>query len=191
MANKVRLGIIGLGAQGSMYAGFIQDGMVPNIEIGAICDVDPAKAQVAESKYSGVPFYDDYVAMLDSGDVDAVVTCVPHYLHPEMGIEALKAEYPRARGEARRRVHKAGQGAERVRGDQTGTDLRHHVQPAQQPALSEAQRDRRRRCAWHNPTHQLDHHHLVATAGLLRAERGERPGVARVVGCWSTRRHTS
>ena len=43
-----------------------------------------------ESKYPGVPFYDDYVAMLDSGDVDAVVTCVPHYLHPEMGIEALK-----------------------------------------------------------------------------------------------------
>jgi len=90
MANKVRLGIIGLGAQGSMYAGFIQGGMVPNIEIGAICDVEPAKAQVVESKYSGVPFYDDYVAMLDSGDVDAVVTCVPHYLHPEMGIEALR-----------------------------------------------------------------------------------------------------
>jgi predicted dehydrogenase len=41
MANKVRLGIIGLGARGSRYAGFIQDGMVPNMEIGAICDVDP------------------------------------------------------------------------------------------------------------------------------------------------------
>ena len=73
-----------------MYAGFIQDGMVPNIEIGAICDVDLAKAQVVESKYPGLPFYEDYVAMLDSGAVDAVVTCVPHYLHPEMGIEALK-----------------------------------------------------------------------------------------------------
>ena len=90
MANKVRLGIIGLGAQGSMYAGFIQDGMVPNIEIAAICDVDLAKAQVVESKYPGLAFYEDYLAMLDSGDVDAVVTCVPHYLHPEMGIEALK-----------------------------------------------------------------------------------------------------
>ena len=90
MANKVRLGIIGLGAQGSMYAGFIQDGMVPNMEIGAVCDVDQAKAQVVESKYPGVPFYGDYIAMLDSGDVDAVVTCVPHYLHPEMGIEALR-----------------------------------------------------------------------------------------------------
>ena len=28
--------------------------------------------------------------MLESGDVDAVVTCVPHFLHPEMGIETLK-----------------------------------------------------------------------------------------------------
>jgi hypothetical protein len=36
-ANKVRLGIVGLGAQGSMYARFIKTGMVPNMEIGAIC----------------------------------------------------------------------------------------------------------------------------------------------------------
>jgi predicted dehydrogenase len=90
MANKVRLGIIGLGAQGSMYAGLIAGGMVPNLEIGAICDIDPAKAQVAKAKYPDVPFYADYLAMLDSEDVDAVVTCVPHYLHPEMGINALK-----------------------------------------------------------------------------------------------------
>ena len=36
MADKVRIGIIGLGAQGSMYARFIADGMVPNMVIGAI-----------------------------------------------------------------------------------------------------------------------------------------------------------
>ena len=90
MTTKVRLGIIGLGAQGSMYAGFIADGMVPNMEIGAICDSDPAKAQLAESTYPGVPFYDDYLTMLKSGEVDAVVTCVPHYLHPKMGIDALQ-----------------------------------------------------------------------------------------------------
>jgi predicted dehydrogenase len=90
MAKKVRLGIIGLGAQGSMYAQFIASGMVPNMEIGAICDTDAAKAEVAESNYPGVPFYADYIAMLESGNVDAVVTCVPHYLHPEMGINALE-----------------------------------------------------------------------------------------------------
>jgi predicted dehydrogenase len=88
--DRVRLGIIGLGAQGSMYAKFITDGMVPNMEIGAICDHDPAKAEVVQNEYPGVPFFTDYIAMLDSGEVDAVVTCVPHYLHPEMGINTLQ-----------------------------------------------------------------------------------------------------
>jgi predicted dehydrogenase len=72
-----------------MYASFIQQGMVPNMVIGAIADVDPAKREKA-AEY-GVPFYEDYQTLLASGDVDAVVTCVPHYLHPEMGIQALQA----------------------------------------------------------------------------------------------------
>lgn len=90
MSKKVRLGIIGLGQQGGAYAKFITDGMVPNMVIGAICDTDPAKKEVASATYPAAPFYDDYIAMLESGDVDAVVTCVPHFLHPEMGIETLK-----------------------------------------------------------------------------------------------------
>lgn len=88
--DKVRLGIIGLGAQGSMYAKFISTGMVPNMEIGAICDPDPSKVPLVHAEYPGVPFFTDYIEMLDSGEVDAVVTCVPHYLHPEMGINALR-----------------------------------------------------------------------------------------------------
>jgi UDP-N-acetyl-2-amino-2-deoxyglucuronate dehydrogenase len=90
--SKVRLGIIGLGTQGGAYAGFIAEGRVKNMEIGAICDTDPAKKQEAAEKYPNVPFYDNYIDMLESGDVDAVVTTVPHYLHPEMGIESLKRE---------------------------------------------------------------------------------------------------
>jgi predicted dehydrogenase len=90
MAEKVRLGIIGFGAQGSMYAKFIADGMVPNMVIGAIADTDPAKADAVAAAYADVPFFEDYIAMLESGTVDAVVTTVPHFLHPEMGIEALR-----------------------------------------------------------------------------------------------------
>ncbi|MGO1420587.1 MAG: Gfo/Idh/MocA family protein, partial [Staphylococcus equorum] len=41
--EKVRLGIIGLGAQGGTYAGFIHSGEVDKLEIGAICDIDPEK----------------------------------------------------------------------------------------------------------------------------------------------------
>ncbi|KKK37511.1 dehydrogenase [Mesobacillus campisalis] len=90
--NQVRLGIIGIGAQGGTYAGFISEGKVKNMVIGAICDIDPAKKEMCAEKYPDVPFYDNYIEMLESGNVDAVVTTVPHYLHPEMGIEALKRD---------------------------------------------------------------------------------------------------
>ncbi len=89
MSKKVRLGIIGFGQQGGAYAKFITDGLVSNMEIGAIADADPAKRELASSTYPGVNVYDDHTALMESGDVDAVVTCVPHYLHPEMGIAAL------------------------------------------------------------------------------------------------------
>ncbi|ANE04755.1 Gfo/Idh/MocA family protein [Corynebacterium crudilactis] len=88
MSKKIRLGIIGLGAEGGMYANFLSEGRVNNMEIGAICDILPEKKEAAESY--GVPFYSDYKDMITSGDVDAVVTTVPHYLHPEMGIFALE-----------------------------------------------------------------------------------------------------
>lgn len=89
MTGTVRLGIIGLGTQGSTYARFIADGLVPNMVIGAIADIDEATRERAATAYPGVPVFDDYVALLDSGTVDAVVTTVPHYLHPEIGIAAL------------------------------------------------------------------------------------------------------
>lgn len=88
--EQVRLGIIGIGAQGGTYAGFISEGKVKNMVLGAICDIDPAKKEMCAENYPNVPFYDNYIDMLESGNVNAVVTTVPHYLHPEMGIEALK-----------------------------------------------------------------------------------------------------
>lgn len=88
MTKKVRLGIIGVGAQGSVYAKFISEGMTPHLEIGAICDIDESKKELADTYH--VPFYTDYQKMIQDGVVDAIVTCVPHYLHAEMGIYALE-----------------------------------------------------------------------------------------------------
>lgn len=87
--NNVRIGIIGFGAQGSTYAGFISEGKVKNLTIGAICDTDPEKKLICKASYPDIPFYDDYLEMLESGDVDAIVTTVPHLLHTEIGKVAL------------------------------------------------------------------------------------------------------
>lgn len=90
MSRKVRLGIVGFGAQGSAYAKFIRQGMVPNMQIGAVADIDPEKRAAAAEELD-VPVHEDHQSLLAGGDVDAVVTTVPHYLHPEIGIAALKA----------------------------------------------------------------------------------------------------
>lgn len=89
MPKVVRLGIVGLGAQGGMYAKLISGGRIDGMVLGACADIDPSKLIVAESY--GVPFFEDYRSLLASGAVDAVVTTVPHYLHPVVAIRALSA----------------------------------------------------------------------------------------------------
>ena len=71
MAEQVRLGIVGLGAQGSMYAQLITDGTVPNMEIGAICETNPVMAEAIRSTYPGVGFYRDLSTkeIVDGGEV--------------------------------------------------------------------------------------------------------------------------
>lgn len=86
--DVVRLGIIGLGTEGGAYATFLTEGKVPGMRVGAICDIDETLRVRADEL--GVPFYTDYRHLIDGGEVDAVVTTVPHYLHPEMGIYALE-----------------------------------------------------------------------------------------------------
>ncbi|CZR07521.1 Gfo/Idh/MocA family protein [Trichococcus collinsii] len=93
MTEKVKLGIIGYGAEGGMYAGFFKNNderLNDNIELAAICDNDPAKkAKIAED-FPGLPFFDNYLDLLESGIVNAIVTTVPHYDHCVMGIAALE-----------------------------------------------------------------------------------------------------
>lgn len=88
MTTKVRLGIIGFGVEGEAYAKFIANNMVPNMELTAVADLNPAREEAAKSYQ--VTFFQDYREMVTSGLVDAVVTTVPHYLHPETGMFALE-----------------------------------------------------------------------------------------------------
>lgn len=100
MAKTVRFGIIGIGAQGGAYAGFLTGkggfpGMPvpecpPHCALGALCDNDSEKEKMCREHYPEVPFYKDWKEMVDSADVDAVITAVPHYLHTEIAIYCLE-----------------------------------------------------------------------------------------------------
>ena len=95
--KKVRLGIIGVGVQGKTYARFLT---VPeangpeSMTLGALCDIDPDVESYCQEHYPDTPFYKDYKEMIQSGDCDAVITTVPHYLHPEMAIYAIDHKMP-------------------------------------------------------------------------------------------------
>lgn len=93
MTEKVKLGIIGYGAEGGMYAGFFKNNderLNDNIELAAVCDIDPAKKVKVAEDFPGLPFFDNYLDLLKSGIVNAIVTTVPHYDHCVMGIAALE-----------------------------------------------------------------------------------------------------
>ncbi len=100
MEKKIRFGLIGIGAQGGAYAGFLtgRGGMPgmpaapcpPHCELGALCDIDPEKEKMCKEKYPEYPFYTDWKEMVASGNVDAVITTVPHYLHTEIAIYCLE-----------------------------------------------------------------------------------------------------
>ena len=91
--DTVRYGIIGLGNQGTHYAvSIFGKGRANNACVTALCDIDEEKTEAIKPKLpegNDIKFFKDYKEMLDSGLCDAIMIEVPHYLHPEMAIEAL------------------------------------------------------------------------------------------------------
>ncbi|MGV9184195.1 Gfo/Idh/MocA family protein [Arcanobacterium canis] len=169
MTQKVRLGIIGHGAEGTMYSKFLTEGHVPEMEIGAICDILPEKKEAADSY--GVPFFTDYIDMLDSGTIDAIVTCVPHYLHPEMGIEALKRKIhtliEKPVGVYTKQAREVIEFAQNTPDVKCGVFFNQRTNPLYRGFESI---DRFWRTRFPAP-HLVDHHHLVASPGLLQPVR--------------------
>ncbi len=95
MDKKIRYGIIGVGVQGGTYAGFLTGTAkgapeMPHSTLGGLCDIDPDKEAKCKELYPDVPFYKDWKDLVASGNVDAVITTVPHYLHPEIAIYCLE-----------------------------------------------------------------------------------------------------
>ena len=89
--GKVRLGIIGFGAQEVLMQNL---SIVAKLKISllvAFVILIQQKVQV-QQLYPNVPYFDSYQSLIKSGEVDAIVTTVPHYLHTEIGKYALTHE---------------------------------------------------------------------------------------------------
>ena len=87
--QKVRLGIIGVGNMGSSHIKNYLKGSMPEIEITAVCDIKPERLDWAKEQLPEVKTFDNASALMDSGEVEAVLIATPHYDHPPLAIEAL------------------------------------------------------------------------------------------------------
>jgi len=88
--DRIRLGVIGTGNRGSDVMKWFQK--EPDVEIVALCDCYDRYLNAALELTAGkAKTYTDYRALLDSKDVDAVLTATPDPWHKQMAIDAMKA----------------------------------------------------------------------------------------------------
>jgi len=88
--DEVRLGIIGIGGMGTNHALNIVKGLVPQMRLTAVADINDARLKWAKKNLpENVKCFSDGREMIDSGECDAVLIATPHYFHPEFVIYAL------------------------------------------------------------------------------------------------------
>ena len=97
--TEVRIGIVGMGVQGSLYANILTGVSIPYMPQikkpeGLILTAVSSRSEQAKefaSHLEGVTYFSDWKEMIDSELCDAIVITVPHYLHHEVAIYALQA----------------------------------------------------------------------------------------------------
>jgi predicted dehydrogenase len=92
--SKVRIGIIGIGNIGTIHANIITEKLSDDIIITAVADrAHDRRTWASEFFGSTFPIYDDGSLLIKNSNlVDAVIIAVPHYQHPQLAIDAFKAE---------------------------------------------------------------------------------------------------
>ena len=86
--SKLKFGIIGIGGicNGVHLPAYDK---IDNVEIVALCDINPSKLDAVKDKYPSAKFYTDFNKMLENEKLDAVDICTPNYLHSIIAEKAL------------------------------------------------------------------------------------------------------
>jgi predicted dehydrogenase len=88
--ERLRVAIIGTGRISDLHvAEYVAD---PNVEIAAVCDIDPAAAMDRARGWGANPehAYADWREALADASVDAFEVLLPHHMHLEVGLAALE-----------------------------------------------------------------------------------------------------
>jgi predicted dehydrogenase len=97
----MRLAICGLGMMGRAHLGHTL--RIEGVELAAVCDADPGRLDLSAEIVGNIEFghrdlrpehvrrYDDFGALLDDAELDAVVIATPTESHAPMAVAALQA----------------------------------------------------------------------------------------------------
>ncbi|MGI6316156.1 MAG: Gfo/Idh/MocA family protein [Christensenellales bacterium] len=88
MAGNIGAGIIGCGGVHVMHANALME--LQGVTLRGLCDNKPDRADASARRYGGVA-YTDYRKLLEDPSVDVIHITLPHYLHAQVTIDALKA----------------------------------------------------------------------------------------------------
>jgi UDP-N-acetyl-2-amino-2-deoxyglucuronate dehydrogenase len=86
--RKIRIAIVGCGRISKNHFGSIEK-HVDELELAAICDIDPVVLSGHAEKYK-VPSYRDIEKMLEKEQLDLVALCTPSGIHPDQAVLAAK-----------------------------------------------------------------------------------------------------
>src|SRR5438034_11001439 len=87
--NKLNIGIIGAGWPGQMHALAIR--AVDGANLYACADLDDNRRAAFENEYAPATSYGHYKELLQDRHVDAVIVCLPNFLHFPASLAALES----------------------------------------------------------------------------------------------------
>lgn len=88
----IRVGIAGIGYIAEEYIKLFTQGKIPGATITALSSRREDHMQEIAVKYGlHASLFTQYDAMLQSGCIDMVIICTPHFYHPSMAIRAIEA----------------------------------------------------------------------------------------------------
>ncbi|MEM9252314.1 MAG: Gfo/Idh/MocA family oxidoreductase, partial [Planctomycetota bacterium] len=89
--SDIKVGVIGYGGAFNMGKAHLDQMKKAGMTPYAVCEIDPARLDVATADFPGIETYDTLSKMLKHSDVNLIVHITPHNLHYKLAAQCVKA----------------------------------------------------------------------------------------------------
>ena len=89
--EHIKVAVIGIGNMGFAHAACIAGNEIKGMSLTAVCDTTDKKLAEFSEKYPNIKGYTSYEELFNDKICDSVIIAVPHPLHAEIAVKALKS----------------------------------------------------------------------------------------------------